>query len=280
LSDSTSVEITLGKRRPGVASKLVVYAFFGCAFWGIAAASGLAIGIGGGVVLAYFTGFVAVALGASKRFAIDNNQAVTALSRGELTRARELYAGWARHWYHPVSATARHGLGWTLLLDGRLDEAATILGDLAANHAATLKSSLRRTYADAGLCNVLLGKVDVAELLSAKAEEPIKGPSRPTFPGFLALLRALIACRRDRAAEARVTLEQALAEHEAVMTGKIIRIMRVAHAFASAAADGPRSQGTVERILGDMRPRYERELTFLGVSWPEMAAFLAAHQLG
>jgi hypothetical protein len=63
------------------------------------------------------------------------------------------------------------------------------------------------------------------------------------------------------------------------MTGETLRLMRVIRAFACAAADGPRNQGLVERVLGDMKPRYQREFAFLGDSWPEMATFLAAHQL-
>jgi hypothetical protein len=85
--------------------------------------------------------------------------------------------------------------------------------------------------------------------------------------------------RKGRAAEATVSLEHAWTEHEATMTGEILRLMRVLRGFARAAAQGPRNQGVVERVLGDMKPRYEREFAFLGATWPEMAAFLAAQHL-
>lgn len=96
---------------------------------------------------------------------------------------------------------------------------------------------------------------------------------------MMALLRAVIDCRRGRAADAMVSLEHAWNEYEAAMTGEILRMMRVVRAFACAAGEGPRHQGQVERVLGDLRPRYAHEFVFLGGAWPEMAAFFAANQL-
>lgn len=138
---------------------------------------------------------------------------------------------------------------------------------------------LPTTRADLALCYALLGKLDDAETWCAKAQEPMKGGALPTFPAMLAIVRAVIDCRRGRAAEAMASLEDTWAQHEATMTGELLRMMRVLRAFACAAADGPRNQGRVERVLGDMKPRYERELAFLGGAWPEMAAFLSAHDL-
>jgi hypothetical protein len=101
----------------------------------------------------------------------------------------------------------------------------------------------------------------------------------PSFHGMLALTRSIIECRRGNAEAARVTIEQAWTEQEANMTGASLRLMRVMRAFACAAVEAPRNQGLVERLLVDLRPRYPGELAFLGGRWPEMAAFLAAHEL-
>lgn len=151
---------------------------------------GLLLGIGGAAYVTFVAGWTAVAMASARRFATENNLAIGALGRGELTKAHEVFVHWAPSAHGRISALAR------------------------------------------------------------------------------------------RAAEAMVSLEQAWTEHEATMTGQTLRIMRVVRAFACAAADGPRNQGLVERVLGEMKPRYERELTFLGGTWPEMAAFLAAHRLG
>ena len=241
----------------------------------------LLLGIGGGVFLTYVVGCTALAMRRMRRFATENNLALGALGRGELANAREVFARWARSNDDAVSALARHNLGWTLILEGRAGDAVTILEDAALYHqrALTHQSQLPTTRVDIALCHALLGDLDRADAWYAKADEPVKAPPRPTFKGMMAIVRGLIDCRRERAAEAMVSLEQAWAEHEATMSGETLRMMRVLRAFACAAADGPRNQGLVERVLGDMRPRYAGELAFLGGTWPEMATFLATHRL-
>ncbi len=242
---------------------------------------GLLLGISGAAFLTYTVGWTVFALARMRRFATENNLALGALGRGELAKAHEVFARWAPSRVLAVSAVARHNLGWTLMLEGRVEEAARVLEDVAEHYRRQLiqNALLPTTRIDTALCHALLGKVDVAESWCAKSEEPVKAPSRPSFQGMRALVHAVIDCRKGHVAEAMVSLEHAWAEHEATMTGETLRMMRVLRAFACAAADGPRNQGLVERVLGDMKPRYEGELAFLGASWPEMAAFLAAHQL-
>lgn len=216
-----------------------------------------------------------------RRFATENNLALGALGRGELAKAHEMFARWAPSPVPAISALARHNLGWTLMLEGRGAAAARILEDVAEHYQRPLlqNAMLPTTRLDTALCHALLGHIDVAETWCAKSEQPVKAPPRPSFPGMMALLRAVIDCRKGRDAEAAVSLEHAWTEHEATMTGETLRLMRVLRAFACAAADGPRNQGLVERVLGDMKPRYDGEFAFLGATWPEMAAFLAAHHL-
>ncbi len=242
---------------------------------------GLLLGLGGGAFLTYLIGLTAVAMTRMRRFATENNLALGALGRGELAKAHEVFASWATSQDATISAVARHNLGWTLMLEGRADDAVTILEDAAEHYrrGLTRVAMLPTTRVDAALCHALLGKVDLAEIWYAKAEEPVKAPPHPTFPGMKALVRGIIDCRDGRAAEAIVALDHAWTEHEPTMTGETLRVMRIVRAFACAAADGPRNQGLVERVLGDMKLRYEREFAFLGGSWPEMAAFLAAHGL-
>lgn len=241
----------------------------------------LFLGIGGAAFVSYLVGWTAIGLAKMRRYATENNLALGALGRGELAKAHDVFTRWAPNTYDTIGATARHNLGWTLMLEGRVEEAVTIFEDAAEHHQRALSrlGLLPTTRVDAALCHALLGKLDLADRWCAKAEEPVKGPPRPMFPGMLALVRAVIDCRRGRATEAMVSLEHAWTEHEATMSGDTLRMMRVVRAFACAAVDGPRNQGLVERVLGDTKPRYEREFAFLGDSWPEMAAFLAAHRL-
>ena len=62
------------------------------------------------------------------------------------------------------------------------------------------------------------------------------------------------------------------------MSAKDLRPIRVLRAFAIAAG-GVREAGSASAIIAGMRPTYPHELAFLGAAWPEMAAFLASHEL-
>jgi hypothetical protein len=240
------------------------------------------IGISGVAYIAYFVGATAVARVRVRRFVGETTLALEAMRRGELAKANDMFARWTTSTLPWVAALARHNLGWILILQGRLEEAATLLEDTAEHHqrGLTRLSLLPTTRLDTGLCHALLGHIELGETWHERATEPVKAPTYSTFPGMLALLRAVIDCRRGRAAEAAVTLENAWTENEAAMTGDTLRIIRVVRAFACAGVDAPRNQGLVERVLGDTKPRYLGEFDFLGTAWPEMTAFLAAHHLG
>lgn len=250
---------------------------------GLVAKAHLVLGLGfasGALAVSYF-GWAIFANARARRFNNEANAALAALGRGELAKARDTFVRWSKSRNPVLSGMARHNLSWTLMLEGRLEEALTLIEDTATYYARGLASHgmLSTTRVDAGLYNALLGKLDAAASWLEKAREPLAASPRPTFPGMLAILEAVIACRTDRADEAVVVLERALAEHEAAMTGELLRLIRVTRAFALAASGSPRSQGMVEQVLGDMRPRYAGELTYLGTAWPEMAMFLAAHRL-
>jgi Tetratricopeptide repeat len=242
---------------------------------------GLLFAIGGGMCIALIVGYTTMAVIATRRFATENNLALSALGRGELAKAHEVFSRWARTPHVLARAVARHNLGWTSMLEGQLEEAVAILEDAEEHYPKALVriGMLPTTRIDIALCHALLGKLDAAERWYEKSEAPVKAPPRPSTPGMRAIVRAVIDCRKSRAGEAAVALEQAWTEHESVLTGETLRMMRVLRAFACALADGPRSQGLVERVLADMRPRYAGELGFLGGTWPEMAAFLASHRL-
>ena len=241
----------------------------------------LLLGIGGIAFVVYFAGATVIAMTRLRRFNGENNAALGALGRGELAKAHEVFVRWAPRQPPIISATARHNLGWTLMLEQRLEDAVTILEDTAEHYKRPLTRTglLPTTLIDTTLCHALLGNLDQADIWFAKSQLPVKPTPHPSFPGMVALTRGIIDCRRGRTAEARVSLEHGWNEHEATLTGETLRMMRVVRAFACATEDGPRSQGLVERILGDMKPRYEGEFGFLGGAWPEMAVFLAAHHL-
>src|SRR5262249_40438480 len=87
---------------------------------------GLLLGIGGIASLTYIVGAAAAGVAAFRRFAPENNLALGALGRGELAKAHEVFVRWAPSGHPTISALARHNLGWTLMLEGRVDDAALI----------------------------------------------------------------------------------------------------------------------------------------------------------
>lgn len=242
---------------------------------------GVLLAISGGVYLAWIVGWGIAAVAKTRRFATENSVAISALGRGELAQAQAVFARWARSHLVNIRAVARHNLGWSLIREGRLEEAVPILEDVADCHAKFLSSAglLPTTRVDIALAHALLGKLEAAEQWYETSGAPVTGPPSPMFPAMRAMVRAVIDCRKDRAAEAATALEHAFAEHESTMTGELLRMMRVIRAFAAATADGPRNQGLVERVLADLRPRYAGEFRALAARWPEMAAFQAAHRL-
>jgi hypothetical protein len=248
---------------------------------GLALPSPLLLAIGKVGAVAGIVGSFAYWMVTWRRFAAANTVAIGALGRGDHATARAAFTRWASSRNLVIRGVARHNLGWTLILEGRLEEAARLLEDTAEHLTRALVRAelLPTTRVDAALCHALLGDLDRAEVWCAAAQQPVKCAPGLSFHGMLALTRSILECRRGNAEVARVTIEHAWTEQEANMSGASLRLLRVMRAFACAAVEAPRNQGIVERLLVDLKPRYPGELAFLGNRWPEMATFLAAHEL-
>jgi hypothetical protein len=162
-----------------------------------------------------------------------------------------------------------------------LEEAIATLTDNEARHADPLKEiSMYPTSAtDLALCNALAGRIDEAEAWFVKAEQRSSERPTPSFPAMKTYARAVIDCRKGNCAEAARLLDERWVECEALLTGEVVRPLRIVRAFAHAAA-GPRSAGIADTIVASARPpAYPGEYEFLAVAWPEMASFLATQQL-
>lgn len=236
---------------------------------------------GAGALVVIFLAWAILTHRAWKRFAAENNSAVGAMGQGDLVGAHATFARWANSRHPWICAMARHNIGCVLLTQGRLSDAASVFVDVAAHYERALVRVLllRTTRNQAALCYALLGQLEAAHSWLQQAELPMPGAQPPGLEGSLAMTRAIIACRTGGADHIRAQLEQAWDAHEGTMPGSALRLMRVVRAYVSAAVDGPRNFGNTERILADLKPRYPNEFTYIGSEWPEMAAFLAAHQL-
>jgi hypothetical protein len=208
------------------------------------------------------------------------NDAVAALSRGQLDLANETFMRWSESNITIVSALARHNLGWTLLRQGRLEEALAVVSNNDAAHERALRSlSLHGTSsADLSLCCALLGKIEDAESWLQVTEQREAIAANPSLPAMRVFARAVLDCRKEQCGDASRLLDEQWPECEAALTGSLLRPLRVVRAYAHAAG-GPRSSGVADNLLAPSRPVYDGEYDFLGVAWPAMRTFLVSHRL-
>lgn len=210
----------------------------------------------------------------TRAFHVANKDAYAALGRGDYTAAQKTWATWAMSPMPRIAALATHNLAWTQLRQGELTKAIATIDANEARHGSALEAiGLSATSAaDHALANALLDQAKEAEAWLDRAEPRLLAATMPTS-GAIALARAVWHCRAGRVDVAAKLLADGWTEIESTTTGDVLRPLRVVRAFAAAAA-GPRAPA-----LEVPRPAYAGEFAFLGTSWPEMAAFLAAHEL-
>ncbi len=244
--------------------------------------------IGALKAIGVFVAFLAVVLFIVSSFTVRDqrrtlkeiNDAVSALSRGQLQQANEALTRCCESSNSVLSALARHNLGWTLMRQGRLEEAHAVLSDNDATHERQLKRLLLHgtSSVDLSLYSALLGKIDEAESWFGITERRAAVAANPSLPAMRVFARAVLDCRKERYEDAARLLDERWAECEAALTGSDLRPLRVVRAFALAAA-GPRSAGVAESMLASSKPVYEGEYDYLGVAWPAMETFLVSHRL-
>jgi hypothetical protein len=216
-----------------------------------------------------------------RRFWPAHIEAVRQIACGKHVEAREAMWGWSeRARSARIAAIARHSLGWTMMRQGELDDAEAVLADNEAEYlqALTMTGIAATSAADLALVHGLRGDSDQARVWLEIAEDRRGKSLTSTIGAMIAFSRAVWLCRTGRVDEAAKHLDEGWAEYEATFTGDALRPLRVVRAFAHAAA-GPRAGGVALAALPTLRPAYPGEYTFLGVRWPEMAEFLATHEL-
>ncbi len=210
----------------------------------------------------------------ARAFNVANKDAYAALGRGDLEVARKTWLSWASSPMPRIAALATHNLAWTKIRGGELEGAIGTLVDNEQKHLRALEAiGLAATSAaDRALAHALLDHPKEAEAWLDRAETRLLAATMPTT-GAIALARSVWHCRAGRVDVAAKLLADGWTEIESTTTGDVLRPLRIVRAFAAAAA-GPR-----EPAMVTPRPAYPGEYAFLGASWPEMAAFLASHEL-
>lgn len=237
--------------------------------------------IPGGLIIAIFAANVIRLRRQMTRFVRESNEGFAALARGDLRRAHDIYWAWSERAKFPrIAALSRHNLGWTLMRQGELHRALAVATDNDARHpgALTAIGLFPTSGVDIALYQALLGNTQAAERALIETEQRTTLMKLPSLPSMKAFARAVLDCRTGRPEDAARLLDEHWAEHEALLTGDILRPLRIVRAFAIAAS-GPRNAGIADTMLAAARPAYPGEYDFLGVAWPEMAAFLTSHGL-
>jgi hypothetical protein len=257
---------------------VAIYAIFsnGPTAAGVLATLGASI-----TILAIILGIATVfAQRRTRRALSEMNDAIAALSRGQLDRANETFTRWSESTNTILSAIARHNLGWTLLRWGRLETALAVVSNNDSAHERALQRlSLHGTSSvDLSLCCALLGKIEDAESWLEVTERRAAIATNPSLPAMRVFARAVLDCRKEQCGDAARLLDEKWPECEAALTGADLRPLRVVHAYAHAAG-GPRNSGVADNLLSSSRPVYDGEYDFLGVAWPAMRTFLVSHRL-
>jgi hypothetical protein len=221
------------------------------------------------VLVVWFFFYVAHMNKESRLFADAHREATAASAHGDLVKAATLFRPWCGAKAPDVQATAQHGLAWTLTRQGEHQQAIEFLNQQIERDKYLPVST--QMAADLALAHALYGKLDEAQTWLAKTGDPTAAT---------ALARAAVECRTgSKTEDAARSLDERWTDYESMLTGNALRPLRVMRAFAQAAAD-PRNAGIAGVALASMRPAYPGEFDFLGAAWPEMAQFLAVHELG
>ena len=219
-------------------------------------------------------------LRATKRFMREQRDAITLLHQGELTKAKEVFSQWAESHMPRIAALSRHNVAWTLMRQGDLKQAIEVATSVLRQYPLELQAMMTftTTMVDLALSQALSGDIAGAKKTMEDLDSRKGLASNASFPAMKVFTTAVIACRDGDAASASRVLDEKWASCESLLTGDVLRPMRVLRAFAIASAD-TRDAGKAELQLVNARPAFRGEYDFLGTAWPEMKTFLVANGL-
>lgn len=217
-----------------------------------------------------------------RRAVVMNGEGLELLGRGEVQKARALFEAMGQKYHRSITVRglAQYNVAQTSVLAGDLERATRELVDLEKRDGLKTVQSLKPLAATSlAECYALVGQLDLAAPWLDEAEQKrATAGEPPKLTGALTLVRAIIACRKGAPAEATRLIDANWQTIEG-LAGDQLRPLRLVRAFAVAAAGGPRDDGAVDRLLAPLRESRPGSLRYLGVAWPEMAAFLELNHL-
>lgn len=223
-------------------------------------------------------GFVAT-LSRGRTFQRANQEGLARLAAGDPVGAAAIFDENARRfrWYGTWHAASVFNLALCRMRQGRLDEARGLFSStMQAFGAKSIAQVPAAARFHAATCAALQGDLHDADALVVEGEK-LLGKERSRLE---LLAKSVVLCRRGHPDEARALLEQHWREGEAALLADVMRALRLVRAYATLRGSRtPDDERTAADLLAGARPFRAGDYDWLGVSWPEMRAFLEEHGL-
>ncbi len=225
------------------------------------------------VELGSLLGYLLFGVLAGKMWRVESNAAIRSLNDGDPAAAvRTLDALLARCRPYPAAYSVYlMNRGIAALRLGHLDEARAIFESI--RHAGwfelrKLRRLLPNLLVDLGYVEALAGNLDAAEECQRRAHAMLVSPAITAL-----ILDVTIAARRGRLDDAEALMQSKWLAFESSASAIAMKKLRVLRAFV-ASVRGDRA--AVASWLEGVKPLQKGRFSYVGLQWPEFAAFEAA----
>ncbi|HXU70308.1 MAG TPA: hypothetical protein VN947_13320 [Polyangia bacterium] len=203
-----------------------------------------------------------------------------ALADGDLGRASDIFGAVAREYRKQTAyaAVAKLSLATALMRSGELQPAIEAAIEVERAPGLLFGSDARTMAAThLGLVYALRGQLDAATRWCDDARKRLsRGSNRTHSAALLRLAEATVLTRSGQLDDATRALDRDWKRLEEALA---VSTMRRAWLLRAYLASGDGARGSVEPWLTLARGGRKGELAWLGAEWPELRAFLDAHDL-
>ncbi len=203
-----------------------------------------------------------------------------ALADGDLGRAADVFAAVAREYRNQTTyaAVAKLSLSTTLMRQGALPKAIETAIEVERAPGLLFGSEARLMAAiHLGMLYALRGQLDAATRWCDDGRRRLaRGQNRALPAALLRLTEILVLARAGKHEEAARALDRDERRLEEALTVTSMRKAWLVRAFCAA---GDATRGSVEPWLTMARAGRKGELAWVAAEWPELRAFVDAHDL-
>lgn len=232
------------------------------------------------VLVGLFIAFLRIQLRGGGKLNAELEPGHLALADGDLGRAVEIFAAVANHHRKQTTyaAVARLSLSTALMRQGELAKATDAAIEVERAPGLLFGGDVRTMAAiHLGMLYALRGQLDAATRWCDDARRRLpRGQNRTLSAALLRLAEILVLARSDKRDDAARALDRDWHRLEEALTVASMRKAWLVRAWCAAADP---SRGSVEPWLTMARAGRKGELRWLGAGWPELRAFVDAHDL-